>query len=391
MEYSVIKRLLTSIATVVFFHLTGLSQTIEFNHKGNNRTCTIHLPSSYNPINSYPLVFNLHGSGSNSFQQQLFSGMDAIADTGGFIVAYPQAVSDQWDIVFSNSPIDDIGFFNILLDSLIGRYNVDPSLVYATGMSMGGYMSYRLGCEMSNRLAAIASVAGPIIDSVIFDCNNSRVIPIMHIHGTEDDVIPYSGGIFTNPLDSAMLFVYHIDSMIQYFANKNGCSIPVVHNYPDTNIADSSTVTSYYYCMGEESAEVLLYKVHRGGHSWPGSVIPFNVTNYDINASDEIWKFFRKHQLINDTTGILNSNPNESLCIFPNPANERLQIKLPMSISTGTTLIQLFDMTGKVHKSLSVSGVQDVRLDLPDLQAGIYLIRAVTEKITYQSLVIRSE
>src|SRR5688572_10321129 len=98
------------------------SQTIAFIYKGNNRDCIVHLPPSYNPSNSYPVVFLLHGFGINAALQQVYSGMDAVADTVGFIVAYPNAISNMWDVIFSNSAIDDVGFVSILLDSLIGRY-----------------------------------------------------------------------------------------------------------------------------------------------------------------------------------------------------------------------------------------------------------------------------
>ena len=184
----------------------ALSQTISFSYKGNNRNCIVHLPPSYSPSVAYPLVFNLHGFGSNSTQQQLYSAMDAVADTAGFIVAYPNAISGQWDIIFSGSPVDDVGFINTLLDSLIARYHIDTTHVYATGMSMGGFMTYRLGCELANRLAAIASVAGPTTDSVLIACDNSRVIPVMHIHGTADNTVPYAGDTLFNNVDSTIQY-----------------------------------------------------------------------------------------------------------------------------------------------------------------------------------------
>src|SRR5437762_44127 len=96
--------------------------------------------------------------------------MDAVADTAGFIVAYPDAINNKWDIIFSHSPIDDVGFINALVDTLMARYHIDTTRVYATGMSMGGFMTYRVGCELAERFAAIASVAGPTTDSVLISC-----------------------------------------------------------------------------------------------------------------------------------------------------------------------------------------------------------------------------
>jgi len=307
--------------------------------------------------------------------------MDGVADTAGFIVAYPDGIGMAWDTIFINSPVDDIGFLSALLDTLLARYNIDTTRIYATGMSMGGFMTYRLACEAGGRLAAIASVAGPTVDSILSLCNSTLPIPVMHIHGTADSTVPYSGTELFN----------HVDSTIQYFINKNGCSSsPVIYDFPDIISGDGCTVTSYTYsCIN--FAEVLFYKVIDGGHTWPGG-IPFATlgnTNGDINASVEIWKFFRRHQLQKTMTDIANPDLSHSLYVFPNPANEKFQIVLPEN-QKGLIQIQLYDMTGKLLKFFRLSDLQNMKMDLLDCNEGIYLIRVVTAKNNYQSLIVIS-
>jgi len=366
-----------ALLIVVFACTAGniFSQTITFNHKGSSRTCIVHLPPSYNASNTYPVVFLLHGAGINGLLQQAYSGMDAVADTAGFIVAYPDAISGMWDVVFSNSPIDDAGFISILLDSLIGRYNIDTTRVYSCGMSMGGFMTYRLGCELADRLAAIASVTGPSTDSVLILCSNSRIIPVMQIHGTADGTVPYEGDSLFN----------HIDSTIAFFVNKNGCGAPVVYDFPDINTSDGCTVTSYYYCMDGDSAEVLFYKVFGGEHTWPGATTPIGVTNQDINGSAEIWKFFRKHQRNTAATAVSAASQN-LLRVFPNPVEDALHVVMPESISAKQAHVEILDMTGRMHRSFHTPPQTDMVIDLNALPQGVYAVRIVAGAIVRQAV-----
>ncbi len=357
----------------------SFSQTIAFNHKGNSRNCIVHLPTSYSASNSYPVVFLLHGFGINASLQQIYSGMDAVADTADFIVAYPNAVSNMWDVVFSNSPVDDVGFISILLDSLMERYNIDTTRVYAAGMSMGGFMAYRLGCELDHRITAIASVTGPTTDSVLLACGSSRIIPMMHIHGTADNTVPYEGDTLFN----------HIDSTIAFFVNKNGCGAPVIYDFPDINTSDGCIVTSYYYCMDGDSTEVLFYKVFGGEHTWPGATIPIGVTNQDINGSAEIWKFFRKHQLeISTATAFSDAPPNFSLRVSPNPAEDALHVVMPESISAEHLQVEILDMTGKVHRSFLTLPQVDMLIDLNGLPRGLYAVRITASKSFHHAVFV---
>ena len=114
---------------------------------------------------------NMHGLGSNAFEQEIYTDFDSVADTAGIIVAYPNGIDETWNIS-SITGTDDVGFISALIDTINLQYSIDLNRVFATGMSMGGFMSYRLACELSGKIAAIASVAGL---QAFYPCNRGSV------------------------------------------------------------------------------------------------------------------------------------------------------------------------------------------------------------------------
>ncbi|MES2648416.1 MAG: PHB depolymerase family esterase [Bacteroidota bacterium] len=251
-------------------------------NQGIYRSFILHLPANYESTNKYPLVINLHGLNSNAAEQQFYSRFDAIADTAGCIVVYPNAVKGSWDLAGSK----DVNFITSLVDTLQSRYSTN-SCLFATGMSMGGFMSYKLGCSLYSRLTAIAVVAGNMPQLQQFNCPVSNGLPIMHFHGTADETVLYNGSAG----------IPSVPSTIAWWVNTNACnSTPVITQVPDINLADNSNVESSTYTNGKNNSEVVLYKIINGGHSWPGAIaIPgFGNTNQDINASKLTWDFFKR-------------------------------------------------------------------------------------------------
>ena len=264
----------------------------------------------YTPQNSAPLVVNLHGYTLNRGFQMTYSGMNAVAEREGFLVAYPDAVNGDWF-----GPQDNIGFIDRVLDDVSSQYAVNARKIYATGFSQGGMMSYLLSVELSDRLAAIASVGGtrPLASGDILAPPNieptpSRRFPVLHIHGTGDAIVPYNGGIST--VGSLTLnFPPVLRSVHDYVLNNGGDLMPTIVDLPNTNTTDGTTVQLLSYDGGNyldqagnaRPAEVLLYRIQNGGHNWPGDATGwpgFAVpVNYDISASNEIWKFFSRHEV----------------------------------------------------------------------------------------------
>jgi polyhydroxybutyrate depolymerase len=190
---------------------------------------------------------------------------------------------------YGNSTGDDIGFINALYDKLVIDYNINIDRVYSVGMSNGGAMSYYLSCEMSDKIAAIASVTGAMTFIQLSSCNPIHPTPILQIHGTNDTIVGFSSMIFG----------------LDYWKNYNNCDlIADTISIPDYVLSDSSTVDHIIFKNGNNGVTTELYKVYNGGHTWPGTSAFFNngVVNYDIDASVEIWKFFSKY----DISGLIN-------------------------------------------------------------------------------------
>jgi polyhydroxybutyrate depolymerase len=153
-----------------------------------HRMYILHVPASYTGAKATPLLFNFHGYGSSAAAQALYSGLPQKSDEAGFILVTPQATGApaHWNIT-QLEPADDVGFVSDMLDLFEAQLCVDASRVYSTGMSNGAAMSSRLGCSLSDRIVAIAPVAGIYFPA---GCSSARPVPVIAFHGTADPIAP---------------------------------------------------------------------------------------------------------------------------------------------------------------------------------------------------------
>jgi polyhydroxybutyrate depolymerase len=256
---------------------------------GVPRIVYAHVPPNYDPARGTALVFNFHGFTSDALQEAVLSLMNDKADSEGFIVLYPVGTGAplSWNAgaccgTATATNVDDIQFVKDILASASDQLCIDPARVYATGMSNGGFLSHRIGCELADRFAAIAPVAGVMgIDT----CNPSRPMPVMHFHGTQDPLVPWDG--------SASLGFPSVMSTFTGWADRDGCTGNAVETY---NQGDAHCST-YDHCNG--GADVTLCTIEGGGHTWPGGtpVPSLGFTSTDIHATDAMWTFFAAHHL----------------------------------------------------------------------------------------------
>ncbi len=347
--------------------LSVFSQTPSYNisYGGVTRDFLVHVPAGYTPGQHLPLVFNIHGYGMTAQLEEYYSMMDNTSDANNFIVVYPDGIANAWNVGWVgnyHSGIDDVGFISKLIDTMSLLYTVDLNRVYACGLSNGGFLSHRLACELGNRIAAIASVAGEFSDSVAYYCNPSRKIPVMMIHGTVDPTVPYSNG-----------FGIGTEESIAIWLNKNQCSaVNDTINLPDTNITDTATAQRINYRSCAGSTEVLFYKIINGGHTWPNALINTNYgpTCRDFDASAEIWNFFNRYTL----TGPLGiTEPVQSQAevkVYPNPFNNLVNIEAPFAV----TRAEVCNTLGQtVIVTENPSGIYALNLQL--VKPGVYFLK----------------
>jgi polyhydroxybutyrate depolymerase len=334
-------------------------------HDGMTRDYRLYLPAGYDANNPPPLVFNLHGFGSNALEQELYSTMNLVADTANFLVCYANGVDNSWNVGWNfGTNTDDVSFINALIDTFITNYNVDPNRVYSCGMSNGGFMSYRLACELNDRIAAIASVTGSFSPQFYPQCNPGRAVPVMEIHGTADDVVFYGG----TPNVSI-----HMDTVIQFWAQNNACNLVAdTTAVPDINQADNCTASRIDFNDCDNDAMVSFYKIQGGGHTWPGALFSIGTTNQDINASVEIWRFFNRFTLDGAVSTEEEVNPEETVQVFPNPAQDFLQLS--------TNDYEHYEIYNIKGQRLSQGALNQNTVDIHNLVSGMYYLSLSNEK-----------
>jgi len=258
--------------------------------QGKTRDYIVFTP--HHQSNAMPLIINLHGYGSSAEEQMAYTGMNAVADTAGFIVVYPDAVGRRWNSGIGDNPswptpdVDDVGFIDALIEALGERYEIDSTRVYACGMSNGGFMSCKLACELSHKIRAAASVTGIISTGTVSSCSPHKAIPMLFMFGTQDPTVPYLG---TAGWHSA-------EETVRHFSALNSCSVSDTVFMTDRDPKDESTATRITCEDSTGNKRVVFYKIVGGGHTWPGAVFALRGnTNRDINASEIICRFFSEN------------------------------------------------------------------------------------------------
>lgn len=353
----------------------GIAQTTvdgAFLHGGINRTYRLYIPAAYHSSVPVPLLFNLHGYGSNNLQQEFYADFRPVADTAGFIVAHPNGTPDftntlSWN-TFNHTMVDDAGFLSALIDTIASHYSIDPQRIYSTGMSNGGFMSYDLACFLSTRIAAVASVTGSMIWPRLSTCNALHPLPVMQIHGTADATVPYQGN---------SLFA-HIDTVVNYWVQHNNClTEPQIIPVPDINTDDGCTAVRHIYTGGDAGTTVEFFKVLGGGHSWPGAPLNINITNMDFSATNEIWRFlsqYKLNELISGIRDVVEQTP--APVVSPNPASGKVIVRLNAQQKTQYSNIQVFNSTGhKIFSYVFPKGSQFPEWNVSKWSSGLYIIK----------------
>ncbi|MBK9591101.1 MAG: phospholipase [Crocinitomicaceae bacterium] len=282
---------------------------------GIYRTFQLHLPTGYTGTTDIPLVIAMHGGTGTGPQMALQSLLNPKSNAEDFVVVYPEGIPNTsgglrtwnagWCCGYAvTQNVDDVAFISALIDSLNLLYAIDLNRVYATGMSNGGFMSYRLGCELSERIAAIAPVA---CSMGMNDCFPAVAVPVIAFNSFLDTNVPVNGGVGSGLSDH---WNSPQDSVMAVWSNYNGCD-PTA----DTLQNDSEFLhLKWSNCNCGYTNEQ--YITQDGGHSWPGGIAFGDPVSAYIDATDLMWDFFLQYDLSCPLS--VEENENEVL-IYPNP------------------------------------------------------------------------
>jgi polyhydroxybutyrate depolymerase len=272
---------------------------------GRTRTFILHVPTRYNGTKPVPLVLALHGRLGDGAGQEKLTHMDDTSEKHGFLVAYPDGIDRSWADGRDATPaekkgVDDVKFLSALIDHIEQEYKIDPQRVFATGMSNGGFMSGRLACDLSDRIAAVAIVAASLSSNLAASCHPSQPISVLILQGTNDPIVSFSGGpLGTNGQRGEVL---SHQAAVQKWSELNGCkqtrTVPNSATDDDQSGAKVADGVIHTACLA--GVEVGDYVVQNGGHTWPGGKqyapeVMIGKTARDVDASELIWQFFATH------------------------------------------------------------------------------------------------
>ena len=264
---------------------------------GVEREWRMYVPPSYQEGSNTALVIDIHGSGGEPNGQAGLSQFEALAKKEGFLVATPagkyirpDANIVSWNVYFDEDGVDDVQFIREMIGRISEQYSVDSRRVFAAGMSGGGRMSSRLGCDLGDLIAAIAPVTGVQFPVA---CNPVRPVPVITFHGRLDNVNHYELRD-----DSPPYWSTGVEKSVSDWVSNNGCKDEPVEEQVTAEVIR----ISYIEC--EEQADIVFYRSENAGHTWPGSPAAdvlesygLGLTNRDIPATELIWEFFQAHPL----------------------------------------------------------------------------------------------
>ncbi len=337
-------------------------QNISFAFDGLNRTYHLYIPPNLPP--NAPLVFVLHGYMQDNNWAQANLSFNAIADTAGFVVCYPQGTSDilgftHWNAGLNVSSTDDIGFLSALANFLQSNYQLNPNCTFSCGFSNGGFMSYTLACEAPEIFRAIGSVSGTMSGDTWDNCNTTNVTPVLQFHGVDDGTIPIEG----RPGD---IFGWggapRIRTIVDFWSDKNNCTIL-------DSLQASLNAKAYFHRSGTGGNEVWYYEIENHGHVWPGTLQSGVTDNSGIHASSILWDFFNQfcgklvsHADIYATSNDLRlqASPSTGLVVLKGALNEYV--------------IDILNINEEIYEQFMTT--DDVFLyDLSNLPGGLHFIR----------------
>ena len=280
------------------------NHSLTLEHGGQTRSYITHVPPQAGPL---PVVISLHGGGGHAAAQQEYSRMDALADREGFIVLYPNGTGRlkgrllTWNAggccgYAAANNVDDVGFVAAALDHLAARASVDPKRVYATGLSNGAMMAYRLAAELPGRIAAIAPVAG----AMVLPGAIAHPMPVLHIHSVDDPRALYGGGLGPPfPLTNTRVLHPPVQQTLERWSKANRCTgepqATERRKGSGPSAGHTATLLAYPGC----AAALEHWKLTGAGHVWPGGMLQYLTRILGpgtdvIDANAEMWRFFSR-------------------------------------------------------------------------------------------------
>ena len=302
-----------ALLTLAICQLTLLAGCLRFakgerdhiSWENRDREYRVHVPPSYDAQTPVPLVVVLHGAGMTPLLMAWLTGFNSVSDREGFIAVYPKGTNHKWssginlpDFPGYDTPVDDVGLVNRVIDEMERDYSIDPRRIYVTGASNGGMLTHLVACRLSGRIAAAAPVIGTISEKALPECRPDCPVPMLMINGTDDPIVFWKGGALFGNEKARIL---PLSAVVDFWVRNNACDPqPETTRLPHHGSQCGTRTHIDRYHGTSPQSDVVLYAVERGGHTWPGG--PLMQTQWhlgrvsrDFKAAEVIWQFFRAH------------------------------------------------------------------------------------------------
>lgn len=288
-------------------------QRFSLMHDGMERTYFVHVPESYSPSAPAPLLILLHGGGGLARRMLAFTGFAPLAEKHGIVILAPAGVDRHWNdgriktgYRAHDDNVNDVEFIAAAIKKMESDYKIDPNRIFVTGISNGAMMSYRLGLELPEKIAAIAPVVGSLPEPLGVQWNKTKrainpAVPAIIFNGTDDPLVPFGGGE-VHLVRKKLGTVMSVAETAQIWAARNGCTAkPKISSIPVSDSEMKVTKTVFGGCSND--ADVVLYAIEGMGHTWPGpepgaQYLPARLIGracHGLNATELIWQFFESH------------------------------------------------------------------------------------------------
>lgn len=302
-----------------------------------SRNLLVHAPSG---VAGRPLLLSLHGLNQDAAYQRSTTAWEGVADTAKFVVVFPNAINKSWDI----SGTGDITFLTAIMDSVAKRYNTDKNRVYVSGFSMGGMMSYHVANKIADKVAAIGPVSGYLFAGTVA---SSRPMPIIHIHGTTDDVVGYSG----------------VAGMLSKWRTWNGCPTNAQTTDPYPANKPASAASRQYWGPCKNNTAVSHIAIEGKGHWHSNDMV-------SVHSSSEIWNFVKQYSLASSTSA---NRPGPNAPISTRWSKDGLVV----AGGDAVTSLRLTDLQGRTVAKFEPRSAWSGQATLPvaGLSRGIYHLR----------------
>ena len=270
---------------------------------GLTRTWLLHVPDKYSNLNPAPLLLALHGRLGDGKGMASLTHLSQVSDQCGFIVVYPDGYQRGWAdgrgaTAADQAGVDDVAFLSTLIATLSSPYAIDARRVYVTGISNGGFMAQRLGCDLSAKVAAIAVDAANFPVNLADRCAPSHPMTVLLFNGMDDPLVPYQGGVVAGDRGE----VFSAPQTAARWAALAGCAPTTASATAPTLVNDGTTVSDVKYSGCRGNVLVRFYTIEGGGHTWPGGTqyLPASIvgkTTRNLDASQTLGAFVSQFTL----------------------------------------------------------------------------------------------